>query len=274
MENDPLPSQPSELPPTDETNPPADADATIRRRVRSHAGRSVWWSALLVVLALAAGVGIGYLLWGQPLAQADAELNSLKAANTAAESAQATQSAQQVHRYNIPVDDDPSIGPKDAPITLIEFSDYQCPYCKKWHDEVLPSLLKDYQGKLRYVYRDFPLSGLHAQASPAAMAADCAGEQGDYFQYADKLFSDQYDLGETAFLQYASDLKLDATKFKECLDSNRYQSEVEKDYQFAAQLGISSTPTFFINGLAVVGAQPLDVFKMVIDKELAGEIPK
>lgn len=181
---------------------------------------------------------------------------------------------QTAKRYNIPIDGSPFLGPANAPITIVEFSDYECPYCRQWHDEVYHRLLQDYKDKIRFVYRDYPLSGLHPDAISAAESAYCAGEQGAYWQYHDLLFSGQYALGLDSYQKYASSLKLDMAKFTDCLNKRRYQAEVQSNYQFAANLGVSSTPTFFINGLALVGAQSYDVFKQVIDMELAGKIAK
>ena len=122
------------------------------------------------------------------------------------------------------------------------------------------------------VYRHLPLTSIHPDAMSAAEAAMCAGEQDSYWQYHEKLFSSE-SLGNSVYLQYARDLGLNTTMFETCLTDHKYQQAIEKDSSFAIDLGINSTPTFFINGLAVVGAQPLDVFKQVINKELAGEIP-
>ena len=108
---------------------------------------------------------------------------------------------------------------------------------------------------------------------PAAIAAMCAEEQGAFWPYHDKLFSDQYGLSHEAYLQYATDLELDGSAFETCLDSGKFDDFIQQDMDFSLNLGVRSTPTFFINGLAVVGAQPIDVFKQVIDQELAGEIP-
>jgi protein-disulfide isomerase len=102
----------------------------------------------------------------------------------------------------------------------------------------------------------------------------CANDQEAYWPYHDKLFSDEYGLNSTAYIQYAADLELDMDAFRDCIDSGTYEDFVQQDMDFAINLGIRSTPTFFINGLAIVGAQPLDVFKQVIDQELAGEIPQ
>jgi protein-disulfide isomerase len=221
---------------------------------------------VLLPLAFVLGLSVGYLFWGRTPA--------VPAAPAAAAQDQTTANAQpQVTRYDIPVDDDPVLGPQDAQITIIEFSDYECPYCRKWQSEVPQQLLAAYPGKIRLVYRDFPLSSIHPNALPAALAADCAGEQGAYWKFHDKLFSMELGLSSDAYQQYASELGLDESAFADCVKSNRYLDEVQADVKFATDLGIRSTPTFFINGIAVVGAQPLSVFQEVIDKELAGEIP-
>jgi protein-disulfide isomerase len=206
------------------------------------------------------GIGSGYLLWGRKAPQAAAPTSQALATPTV-----------QVRRYPVPVDDDPSLGPADAAITIIEFSDFQCGYCKKWHDEVLDRLLANYPDQVRFVYRDFPILGPNSIA--AAEAADCAGEQGFYWPFYQNLFSMRYDLTTEAFQQYAAELDLDTQAFAECLADGRYNAEVMGDYNYAANLGVSSTPTFFINGIPLVGAQPYEVFQQVIDMELAGEIP-
>lgn len=215
----------------------------------------------LVPLAFVVGLAVGYLFWGRS-----------ERAVAAAPQQAANQQDQSVRRYDVPEDDDPSLGPADAPITIIEFSDYECPYCRKWYSEVFLRLRQDYADKVRVVFRDFPLSSIHPNAIDAAMAANCAGDQGAYWQFHDLLFSDS-DLGEQVYLDYAARLKLDLTAFQSCLASGKFKDEVMADYQYAAALGVRSTPTFFINGIPVIGAQPYEVFREVIEKELAGEIP-
>lgn len=214
--------------------------------------------SVLLVSVFVLGLISGFLIWGG---------STPVAANTP----EAEQ--QQVTRYSIEEGGNPSIGPADAPITIIEFSDYQCPYCQKWESEVFQRLLDEYPTQVRIVYRDFPLNSLHPQASSAANAANCAGEQDSYFLYHDKLFSYDYDLGKDTYLTYARELKLDMNSFTACLESDRYAEEVSADISYAVELGIQSTPTFFINGLYMVGAQPYETFKKLIDQELAGEIP-
>ena len=165
-------------------------------------------------------------------------------------------------------DDDPSRGPSDAPVTIVEFSDYQCPYCQIWHEEVLVRLLIEYPGELRFIYRDFPLSG-HPEAQPAAEAANCAGDQEAYWEFQDAIFSSEYGYGRLAYEQYASDLNLDLGEFTDCLDSHRHEAEVLEDYNDGVRLGVQSTPTFFINGTQIVGAQPYENFQQLIEAELA-----
>jgi protein-disulfide isomerase len=118
------------------------------------------------------------------------------------------------------------------------------------------------------------LTSIHPNAYTAAVAGMCAEDQNAFWPYHDKLFSDEYGLGRDAYLQYAVDLGLDADAFEACLDSGKFDDFIQEDMDFSLNLGVRSTPTFFVNGLAIVGAQPLDVFQRVIDQELAGEIPE
>ncbi len=238
---------------------------------------ATWQFVGLMVFIFLLGAGVSYIVWAYPLQVKVAALE-----NTAlqAQSVSATQAAAQsavqipkdVKRYDIPVDDDAILGPADAPITLIEFSDYQCPYCRKWQIEVFPRLQQQYGDKIRFVYRDFPLYESHPDAEPAALAADCAGEQNKYWDFHNLLFNGE-SLGQPIYEAYAEKLNLNTDQFKACVSEQRYKSEVKADFDFASNLGVSSTPTFFINGLAVVGAQPYEVFSQVIDLELAGQIP-
>lgn len=170
-------------------------------------------------------------------------------------------------RLDVSVDDDPSIGPEDAPVTIVEFSDYQCPFCAR-AEPTIEQVLKEYEGKVRLVYRDFPLS-FHQNAQKAAEATECADEQGKFWEYHDKLFENQDALDVNNLKQYAKDLGLDSSKFDNCLDSGKYTEEVQKDLADGQSLGVSGTPAFFINGRLVSGAQPFSAFKQVIDGELA-----
>ncbi len=169
----------------------------------------------------------------------------------------------------VSTDDDPSLGPEDAPVTIIEFGDYTCYYCQVWNQEVFRQLLETYPDQVRFVYRDLPIIG--AEAQPAAEAASCAGELGDYWEYHDALFSGQYELGRAGYEQYASDLGLNLAEFSTCLDEQRYREEAEADASDARAAGLSSTPSFVINGRLLIGAQSLEAFKAVIEEELAAK---
>ena len=235
--------------------------------------RSHFYS-VLVVLAFAAGILVGYVSWGTGTAGEPA-LSSQPASESSSlvvEAPLATQEPEYI-RYEVFSEDAHALGPEDAPITIVEFSDFQCPYCRRWHEEVYEPLLSSYPGQIRMVYRHLPLTSIHPDAFSAAEASMCAGEQNAFWQYHEKLFSSET-LGSEVYTQYAQELKLDVTAFEACMTEHKYQQVIQEDSDFAINLGIRSTPTFFINGLVIVGAQPLDVFKQEIDKELAGELLK
>lgn len=234
--------------------------------------RSHFYSAL-TVLAFAAGILVGYVVWGTgnaggPAQSAQVPLTVPQANGPVVEAPV----EPQYKRYDIPTRGFYSLGPTDAPITIVEFSDFQCPFCRRWHDETYEPLLAAYPGKIRIVYRHLPLTSIHPDALSAAEAAMCAGDQNMFWQYHGKLFSGE-SLGNAVYEQYARELSLDIPTFVDCMTEHKFQAAIEADSDFAINLGIRSTPTFFVNGLAIVGAQPLDVFKQLIDKELAGEIP-
>ena len=253
-----------EVSPEDQTTVVPEDTVTFKR---SH------FYAVLTVLAFAAGVLLGYTVWGTDTVTATA-LVPQAANQPSGPVVEAPVTEQpQYRRYDIPTGDSYALGPADAPITLVEFSDYQCPYCRRWHAEVYEPLLAEYPGKIRFVYRHLPLDSIHPDAIPAAEASMCAGEQDAFWQFHEKLFSSEA-LGDQVYARYAQELGLDMQTFEACVSGRKYQQAVEEDTSFALDLGIRSTPTFFVNGLAIVGAQPLDVFKQVIDKELAGEIPQ
>jgi len=171
-------------------------------------------------------------------------------------------------------------GSQDAPVTMIEFSDYQCPFCKRHVDQTVPGLVKDYveTGKLRYALRDFPLAGIHPLAAKAAEAARCAGEQGKYWEMHDRLFANQKELQVEKLPAQAQALGLDESKFRECLDQDRYAAAVQMDVAEGTQLGITGTPTVVVgmsdgaqakNAVIIRGAQAIATFKAEIDKLLA-----
>jgi protein-disulfide isomerase len=218
--------------------------------------------ALAIPLTFVVGLAVGYLFWGRPTETAPT------AAQVADPPAAAQQEPSGPTRFDISVDDDPSLGPEDAPITIVEFSDYNCPFCQKWHVETFNQLMAAYPDQIRFVYRDLPVVGGGTVGLGAAIAANCAGEQDAYWDYHQALFSGQNAMDSQGFLQYAADLNLDQDAFQECVEDERNAQEVENDLRYGASLGITGTPTFFINGIPVVGAQPLQVFINVIESEL------
>ena len=164
--------------------------------------------------------------------------------------------------------DDPSEGKADAPVTVVEFSDFQCPFCQRvW--PTLKQLRMKYGDKMRLVWKDFPLTQIHPQAFVAAQAGNCAREQGKFWEYHDKLFGNQSALQPANLKQYAADLGLDTAKFNQCLDSSKYEARVQAALGVGGGLGIGSTPTVYVNGRMINGAQPIEVFQSVIDEELA-----
>lgn len=227
-------------------------------------------AVLLIGLIVGYTIGAGFgAAQGEPVGGTSP--NSQLAAQQTAQQGQA-----QGSRIRVSTDNSPSVGPKDAKVTVIEFSDFQCPFCKRAFPAV-QQMLKDYNGKIRFVYRNFPLS-FHVNAEIAAEAALCANEQGKFWEYHDKIFevaqADGTGLDANSLKEYAKGMGLDAVTFNSCLDTKRYASVVQKDEQDGTAAGVSGTPTFFIgnekNGyIPIVGAQPYIVLKQAIDSELS-----
>jgi protein-disulfide isomerase len=227
--------------------------------------------AVMIPLAFVLGLSVGFLFWGRN----QAEPQAAPAPAVVAQDGQVAAPTQQpFRRYDVPTGDNPSLGPADAAITIIEFSDYQCPYCRKWEQEAWPKIQAAYPGKIRLVYRDFPLYSIHPESEAAAIAADCAGDQQKYWEFHDLLFSDQLPLGQDSYIKYATQVKLNVDQFTECITAQKFKENVSSNYSYASNLGVNSTPTFFVNGIPMVGAQPFEAFQSLIDKELAGQIPK
>jgi protein-disulfide isomerase len=172
----------------------------------------------------------------------------------------------QAPTVDVGADDDPFLGPKDAPVTIIEFSDFQCPYCRRVQP-TLKQLLQEYQQSVKLVFRDFPLRNIHPQAQKASEAAQCAAEQQQFWPYHDKLFSVS-ELEPENLKQYAQELGLNTTQFNACLDSSKYAPEVERDLQDGLSAGVNATPSFFVNGQPISGAVGYEQFKEVVEAVL------
>jgi len=164
----------------------------------------------------------------------------------------------------------PTLGTSGAPVNIVEFSDFQCSYCKRFWADTLPKLKTSYidSGKAQFGYRHFAILGKHSEQ--AAQAADCAGEQGKFWQYHDELFKNQGGLAftEAKLKQYAREIGLNAETFGTCLGTGKYKNKVERETASAAYLGGRGTPLFFVNQRLLVGAQPFDAFQKLIDEEL------
>lgn len=167
--------------------------------------------------------------------------------------------------------DDPALGPENAPVTIVEFSDYECPACRRAH-ETVRQLRELYQGKVRWVFKDFPMPG-HKHARSAAVAAHCAAEQGKFWQYQDLLFSTKEGLSPERFPQFAAELQLDPKRFTQCLEGQAAQQKVDRSIAEGRGFGLNTTPTFIINNRLVSGSPPLERFKEMIDSELQGRTP-
>lgn len=178
----------------------------------------------------------------------------------------------------VSADDDAVAGAAAAPVTIIEFSDYQCPYCQRSFTEVYPKLKEKYiaTGKVKYVFRDFPLNFHEPLATKEAIAAECVREQkGDqgYFQYHDLLFTNEVtaQAAEEKLQGFAKQLGAEPAKFTECLKSEKYKAEVQQDLADGQKYGVQGTPAFFINGWRLVGAQPFSKFEELIERELTAK---
>lgn len=170
-------------------------------------------------------------------------------------------------------DDDAYLGPEDAPVVIVEFSDFQCGYCGRFYEDTLTKIVEKYPDQVRFVYRDFPIFG--EDSARAAMATECAEEQGKFWEMHNKLFDihnagEQVTLDAPTLVSYAGDLELDTTAFEQCLSSEKYIDEILNDYEAARTYGFGGTPGFVINGVVyAMGAQPFEVFDGIIQEELS-----
>jgi protein-disulfide isomerase len=161
----------------------------------------------------------------------------------------------------------PAMGPADAPVTIVEWSDYQCPFCKRAHPTV-EQVLSEYKDKVRFIYLDYPLP-FHQMAMPASQAVHCAEDQGKFWEYHTNLFEVAGDLSKADLSKRATDLGLDSAAFEACTTANKHESLIKTNFDDGAALGVTGTPAFFINGRMLVGAQPIEQFRDVINDELS-----
>ncbi len=241
--------------------------------------------AAIAIATFLGGYAVGTLDGGSDSLSADEIKEIISAVEAKAPAPQQTkaptqQTAPQI--FQVSLDDDPVKGNPNAPVTVVEFSDFQCPFCSRFFTQTLPALEEDYinTGKIKLVYKDFPLDNLHPNARPAHIAAECADEQGKFWEYHDVLFENQGQWSRLSSAdlssqlnQYATSMGLNSASFDSCLSSPSMADEVNADYLQAASYGATGTPTFFIgnekNGfIKIVGAQPYATFQAVIDAQL------
>jgi len=209
-------------------------------------------------------------------------ISAVEAKAPAPQPAQAPTQPTSPQKFQVSLDDDPFKGDPNAPVTVVEFSDFQCPFCSRFFTQTLPALEKNYinTGKIKLVYKDLPLDNLHPNARPAHIAAECADEQGMFWEYHDVLFENQGQWSRLSsadlssqLTQYATSMGLNSASFESCLSSPSMADEVNADFLQAASYGATGTPTFFIgnekNGfIKLVGAQPYAAFQAAIDAQL------
>lgn len=252
-----------ELPPAPASPPPA---APVPARVYAYSGLISAFVLLFGAAMFFAGWGAHALVTGEDesTSQAVAAASPTPAPTPRPTLGQQTPPAV----VDVSPDDDPAWGPENAKVTVIEFSDFQCPYCRRFHEETLPQLRALYGDRIRFVYRDLPLTSIHGFAQGAAEAAECANEQGRFWEYHDLLFQNQTALQTPDLKAYAARLGLNQAAFDACVDSHKYADEVNADIDDASAAAVTGTPTFFINGRRLVGAQPLSAFQQAIDAAL------
>lgn len=246
--------------------------------------KSAHFYSILVVLAFAVGILLGYVIWGKSgSAPAVVAETSDQGVVYVEVTPQPTAIPLPVV-YDIETEGFPSRGPADAPITIVEFSDYQCPYCWRWHVQVYDTLMEAYPDQIRFVYRNYPLS-FHQNAMPGAEAALCAGDQNAYWEYHDLLFDNQEQMNNQAgsileqsfYNDLASSLNLDVDTFELCMTGHKYADFIQEDMAYATSLpydstgeaAVGGTPTFFVNGYRLGGAYPIEYFVQIIESELA-----
>lgn len=235
--------------------------------------RSNIYTPILMVLLLVAAYLLGMLTTKvQYLEQEKQATSTVLAADNAAAPAPSLPPAKvTVDNGHLAV-----LGDKNAKVTLVQFSDFQCPFCRRFFEETLPQIKKDYidTGKVQLAFRHYPLD-FHPAAYPSALASECANEQGKFWELHDTLFEEQAKQG-AGTIQYTIDdvktwattISMDQTQFANCIDSNKYDAQVKEDLADAQQVGVSGTPATYVNGMLVSGAQPYSVFKTIIDQEL------
>jgi len=258
-----LPAQgEAELPPQGEAEAPTQGEAELPPQGEALSARGPGVSRHLVTAAIAAGV----LLFALAFFMAGFGARTLLDEDGGSDSSGG--GSDEAIAEGI-AKDDPAWGPEDATVVVQEFADFQCPYCGKFALETAPRLKEAYGDKIRFVFRDFPLSSIHSSAQKAAEAGQCAQDQGLFWEYHDLLFANQDAIGDSDLRGYAQEVGADMDEFNDCLDSGKNTREVLLDAQDGRKADVSGTPAFLINDVLLSGAQPFEQFQIAIDQALA-----
>ena len=256
---------PAEIAPPPKAAPPA-AD-TVSRHTFNY--------VIIAIAFFALGAVLGVIAYDRVSANTNAQVDAAVNRAVAAVIAAVPQGAQPVveptrdpnQRFVVDTEGDPSRGSADAPVTIVEFGDFRCSYCARFHAQTLTPLLDAFGDNVRFVYRDFPILG--PGSVTAALAGECATDQGKFWEFPDLGYANQGGLTRGAFTTYATELGMDVDVFNACIDADETTTRVQRDFADGQQLGVSGTPTFFVNGRILVGAQPYDVFARYVEEELA-----
>jgi protein-disulfide isomerase len=251
------------------TNEPRPGDVIVISQT------TVYYFAIAVLFFIA-GFAVAWIVFSTTTLSAvnNIKADVISAVNSAMSNiqpgavAQATETP--VPRQNVTFDQAPIWGPMNAKVTIVEFSDFQCPYCEIFYKQTYPLIKQKYGNSVRFAFRHFPIPSLHPDAERASMAAECANEQGKFWEYHDALFGNQQNLSRDALIQYAGQVQVaNIPQFTSCLDTQKYMNKVQTDVNAGMGYFVSGTPTFFINGNILVGAQSFQTFAKYIDLEMA-----
>ena len=216
---------------------------------------------------------VQFNLWIGLLAIAPFAVGQSEPKNAAVVNGESTISYMEPARIAVATEGRPSRGAPDAPVTIVEFSDFECPYCATLFS-TLKEIEKNYKDQVRIVYLQFPLSQIHRDAEKAAEASLCANEQNQFWQMHDAMYADQAKLGVDELKRKAAKLSLDMAAFNACLDGNKYASAIRADIAEGVKAGVNGTPAFFVNGRFYSGSRPYDEIQRVVEDELQGAAAK
>lgn len=231
-----------------------------------------FWKVTFVILLVIVGLGLvvlGLRIYGKYYHERTTE-NALISSGNVSKLDGNLGTTSTVPFLTPTADDDPAIGADDPTIEIIAFEDFECPFCKE-AAPVLRALVEQYPNDIRFVFRDFPLTTIHSQALPTAMAGECANDHGKFWEWHDIVFERQSQLSaaETVFPLWAEELELDVDEFTTCLESEQYRKEVEKDFDQGLLAGVTGTPTYFVNGEKVAGSLSLEQWKNIVEQLLS-----